>query len=215
MRHLSSVLLLAPAIASAQLRPARLAATRELYIAADSARASSWGRMLRDHDGTFFFDRVNDTDNILAMAVVEALPNGRVRNTGPAGAAVNGRVLGLLRVPGDDSLWILDNYKQEILVPGQAPVKLGDRWINDQGKRGDSLRAGLPSTLLADRSMLWSEFHFPHRWIEIDAHGALVGEVVIPTGTMLRGGLRDRVWGTVPDAAGAYAGVVMYKISRP
>lgn len=55
MRHLSSVLLLAPAIASAQLRPAPLVATRELYIPADSARFPFWGGMLRDRNGTLFY----------------------------------------------------------------------------------------------------------------------------------------------------------------
>lgn len=370
MRRLLAALLLAPAIAAAQVRPALLIATREWYIAPDSARASWWGQMLRDRNGTLFFDRLTDPDNFLATVVVEALPNGQVRNTGPAGAAVNGTVLGWIRVQGHDSLWVLADPEHAILVPGHAPVKLGDRWITELGTFGDSLIVGIPSGLLADGSTLWVPFHFdsvrrqatrsslpslyvradpgaraprvvaaippglncvrhdregnatdappacsnfrfdlspsgariaeafrtpdqvgltvlsltatgdpifrsefaltpailpdsafadvarrvdttlsaavralwiaeqrpdqlggiiagddgtiwveleaaeriPHRWIEIDAHGVLVGAVVMPPNTMLRGGLRDRGWGAVQDAAGAQAGVVMHKV---
>jgi hypothetical protein len=76
------------------------------------------------------------------------------------------------------------------------------------------------STVLAgDDGTVWIDLAtpggVPHRWIELDRRGKLVGQVLMPPFTRLSGGLSDALWGLEQEPAGPRFGVVRYKITKP
>jgi len=53
--------------------------------------------------------------------------------------------------------------------------------------------------IAGDDGTIWIDLDtpdgIPHRWIELDRHGALVGQVTLPTGAKPKVGFVDALWG--------------------
>ena len=80
-------------------------------------------------------------------------------------------------------------------------------------------RREFDAVIADDDGSIWIDLDvgdgIPHRWIEIDRRGRLVGQVVLPKFTRVKGGLADELWGLVQDPTGPHHGVVRYKITKP
>lgn len=80
-------------------------------------------------------------------------------------------------------------------------------------------RRDFSAVIAGDDGTIWIDLDtpggVPHRWIELDRRGKLVGQVLIPRLTRLSGGLANELWGLEQEPTGPRFGVVRYKITKP
>ncbi len=79
-------------------------------------------------------------------------------------------------------------------------------------------RRSFTKVLVSDEGAVWIDLDFsdiaPHRWVQVDARGRLVGIAIIPTGARPSVAINDELW-AVQRGNDFQSGLIGFRISRP